>query len=310
MQPSHVGTTRPAILILSSFVADGSVGGRLACFALERLGFPIWFVPTASLPRHPGRDPSVRTNASTEFLKGCLTDLIELASTQQIGAILTGYMGDADQIAIVAKAISELKTKYPDLLYLCDPVLGDGSQLYVPRETADAMRNKLWSLCDVATPNRFELCWLEDAADLSADTAPTLARLAAKAAPQCVAVTSVTGLMTGHIGNLLSMPDISATLFEHLAMPHAPHGTGDLFAALLLGHYLLSGNWEKATERASSALFELTTRAAKSGLDDLPHIAEQLSLERPMATVSKRLIGTAPISKRGKRPVLKPRPLS
>ncbi len=318
MQPSNSGTARPAILVLSSMVSDGSVGGRLACFALERLGFPVWFIPTAHLPRHPGRNPSVRTNTSPDYLQGCLNDLSELAKTQPIAAVLTGYMGDAQQIDIIADAISNLKAAHPDLLYLCDPVLGDGDQLYVTEETANAMRDKLWPLCDIATPNRFELCWLEGATNQSVITAPALADLAEHAIPQCITVTSVAGLMKGHIGNLLTMPDTSAILFEHLAMPHAPHGTGDLFAALLLGHYLLSGNWEKATERASAALFELTARAAKSGLHDLPLIAEQISLERPMASVSKRQITSAqsgsraaqPARPKGKRPVLKPSPLS
>lgn len=318
MQPSNSAAPHPPILVLSSLVADGSVGGRLACFALERLGFPVWFVPTANLPRHPGRSPSVRANTSAEYLQGCLDDLFKLAESQPIAAILTGYMGDAQQIEIIADTISNLKAAHPDLLYLCDPVLGDGEQLYVARETANAMRDKLWPLCDVATPNSFELCWLENAIDQSVTTAPALADLARTASPQRIAVTSVAGLMKGHIGNLLAQPDTSAILFEHLAMPHAPHGTGDLFAALLLGHCLLSGNWEKATERASAGLFELTARAAKAGLHDLPLIAEQMSLERPMASVSKRVITTAQTEvkteqkagKKGKRPVLKPTPLS
>lgn len=318
MHPSNVASARPAIIVLSSMVSDGSVGGRLACFALERLGFPVWFVPTAHLPRHPGRKPSVRSDTSSEFLEGCLHDLSKLAKTEQVAAILTGYMGNAHQAGIIADTIGHLKADHPDLIYLCDPVLGDGEQLYVAEETAEAIRTRLWPLCDMGTPNSFELCWLEEAADKSVTTATSLTGLLSSASPKNIAVTSVAGLMKGHIGNLLSSPDTPPILFEHLAMPHAPHGTGDLFAALLLGHYLMTGHWEKATERASSALFELTARAARSGLHDLPVIAEQLSLERPVASVSKRQIttptatgnATKSAGKSGKRPVLKPRPLS
>lgn len=315
MQPPSSKTNRPAIVVLSSLVADGSVGGRLACFALERLGFPVWFVPTATLPHHPGRNPSVRSNTSTEFLNGCLSDLSKLAKTQNVAAVLTGYIGDAHQIPIIAQTISQMKATHPELLYLCDPVLGDNDQLYVPPATANAIRDELWTICDVATPNNFELRWLEHAADNSAMVASALAKLARSASPQHIAVTSVSGLMTNHTGNLLVAPDAPAILFEHLAMPHAPHGTGDLFAALLLGHFLLTDNWEAAAERASAALFELTVRAAKAGLADLPLVAEQLSLERPMATISKRIITTANLGGsgkkggKGKRPVLKPRPL-
>ncbi len=307
-------TARPAVLVISSLVADGSVGGRLACFALERLGFPVWFVPTVNLPRHPGRQPSVRDITSADYLRGCLDDLVKLAEQHDIAAVLTGYIGDAAQIPIVADAVSRLKAIHPRLIYLCDPVLGDGDKLYISDAVANAMRDQLWPICDIATPNVFELCWLERAANALQQgmqrTAPAmLADLAGNAAPARIAVTSVCGLMANHIGNLLTAPQAPALLFEHLAMPHAPHGTGDLFAALLLGHHLLTGDLEQATERASSALFELTARAARSGLEDLPLIGEQTSLERPMAMVSKRVIGTSRPTVGGKTPTPKPRPL-
>ena len=299
-------TARPAVLVISSLVADGSVGGRLACFALERLGFPVWFVPTVNLPRHPGRQPSVRDITSADYLRGCLDDLVKLAEQHDIAAVLTGYIGDAAQIPVVADAVSRLKAIHPRLIYLCDPVLGDGDKLYISDAVANAMRDQLWPICDIATPNVFELCWLERAANALQQgmqrTAPAmLADLAGNAAPARIAVTSVCGLMANHIGNLLTAPQAPALLFEHLAMPHAPHGTGDLFAALLLGHHLLTG--------ASSALFELTARAARSGLEDLPLIGEQTSLERPMAMVSKRVIGTSRPTVGGKTPTPKPRPL-
>tara|TARA_R110002167_G_scaffold169331_7_gene367283 strand:- start:4664 stop:5608 length:945 start_codon:yes stop_codon:yes gene_type:complete len=307
-------TARPAVLVISSLVADGSVGGRLACFALERLGFPVWFVPTVNLPRHPGRQPSVRDITSADYLRGCLDDLVKLAEQHDIAAVLTGYIGDAAQIPVVADAVSRLKAIHPRLIYLCDPVLGDGDKLYISDAVANAMRDQLWPICDIATPNVFELCWLERAANALQQgmqrTAPAmLADLAGNAAPARIAVTSVCGLMANHIGNLLTAPQAPALLFEHLAMPHAPHGTGDLFAALLLGHHLLTGDLEQATERASSALFELTARAARSGLEDLPLIGEQTSLERPMAMVSKRVIGTSRPTVGGKTPTPKPRPL-
>lgn len=308
--------TKPAILVISSMVADGSVGGRVVSFALERLGFPTWFVPTITLPRHPGREPSVREETSDALFEGSLNDMVSLAKDRPVAAILTGYIGHAAQAVMIANAIQKIKDIHPNLIHLCDPVLGDQfsperAGLYVAETTADAIRDKLWNICDIATPNIFELNWLcanSATQDMSQMTPDALKSLAASAAPKTIAVTSVPGLMNNHIGNMLVRGDNQALLFEHLAMPHAPHGTGDLFAALLLGHLITSGNVELAMERASSCLFELTTRAAKSGLEDLPIIAEQATLERPMAMVSKRIIGAMKTQKTGdkKRTVFKP----
>lgn len=292
---------KPAILVISSMVTDGSVGGRIVSFALERLGFPTWFIPTVALPRHPGRNPSVREEASDALFEGMLTDMVSLARDRPMTAILTGYIGHPRQADLIADAIAEIRKRNPDLIHLCDPVLGDRfskdrAGLYVSEATANAIRDKLWHICDIATPNVFELNWLCTGAvrpDQIQIEPAALKLLATKAAPKTLAVTSVPGLMNNHIGNMLVRGDNPTQLYEHLAMPHAPHGTGDLFSALLLGHLLLTNNVELAMERASACLFELTTRAAKSGLEDLPVIAEQAILERPMAMVAKRNIGAA-----------------
>lgn len=308
--------TKPAILVISSMVVDGSVGGRVVSFALERLGFPTWFVPTVILPRHPGRDPSVREETSNELLKRCLSDMVLLAKEQPIAAVFTGYIGHADQAQIIADTIHEIRNIHPNLIHLCDPVLGDQfsndkAGLYVAETTAEAMRDKLWNSCDIATPNIFELNWLcaeQETFSESSKTPEALKNLAIAAPPKTVAVTSVPGLMNNHIGNMLVRDGEPVLLFEHLAMPHAPHGTGDLFAGLLLGHMIATGNVELATQRASSCLFELTARAAKAGLEDLPIIAEQAILERPMAMVAKRTIGAIKpkATGRNKRAVFKP----
>ncbi len=49
-----------AVIVISSQVARGSVGNRAMVFALERLGFPVWAVPTVLLPHHPGHGPAER----------------------------------------------------------------------------------------------------------------------------------------------------------------------------------------------------------------------------------------------------------
>ena len=46
---------------------------------------------------------------------------------------------------------------------LVDPVLGDAGRLYVAQETAEAIRDRLIPLADIATPNLFELGWLTGA---------------------------------------------------------------------------------------------------------------------------------------------------
>ena len=51
---------KPAVIVVTSHVVRGSVGGRAAVFALERMGFPVWSVPTVVLPWHPGKGAATR----------------------------------------------------------------------------------------------------------------------------------------------------------------------------------------------------------------------------------------------------------
>mgnify|MGYP003385042447 CR=1 FL=1 len=53
---------------------------------------------------------------------------------------MTGYLGSSSQAAPIAALVRALKALNPDAIYLCDPVIGDASGLYVPETTAAAIR--------------------------------------------------------------------------------------------------------------------------------------------------------------------------
>lgn len=49
-----------------------------------------------------------------------------------------------------------LRKVNPQLVYVCDPVLGDDGRLYLPAEMASLYRSNLLQLATVVTPNQFE----------------------------------------------------------------------------------------------------------------------------------------------------------
>lgn len=40
---------------------------------------------------------------------------------------------------------------------VCDPVMGDNKQMYVPKEILDVYKNEIIHLTDILTPNEYEL---------------------------------------------------------------------------------------------------------------------------------------------------------
>ncbi|TJW73568.1 MAG: pyridoxal kinase, partial [Mesorhizobium sp.] len=149
-----------AVIVISSHVARGSVGNRAAVFALETLGFPVWAVPTVILPWHPGHGRATRIVPPLDQFRALMADLEHAPWLGEVGAVLSGYLGEGGQADAVASLVSAVKAKTPDAVYICDPVMGDSGGLYVPETTAIAMRDRLMPIADIATPNRYELEWM------------------------------------------------------------------------------------------------------------------------------------------------------
>ncbi|MEM7291088.1 MAG: pyridoxal kinase, partial [Pseudomonadota bacterium] len=153
-------TVKPAIIVISSHVIRGSVGNRAAVFALEAFGFRVWVVPTVTLPWHPGHGPATQLVHDDTQFHSAIEDLTSAHWLSEVGAVLTGYMANASQVSSIAYLIKCVRAKNPDLVYLCDPVIGDADTLYVPEDIAVSIRDLLLPMGDISTPNRFELSWL------------------------------------------------------------------------------------------------------------------------------------------------------
>ena len=264
--------TKPAIVVISSHVVRGSVGNRAIVFALETLGFPVWSVPTVMLPWHPGHGPATRiVPDSTEFGK-LLDDLAAAPWLGEIGGILTGYLGHADQAAPICHLINTIRQRNPDLVYLCDPVIGDNGGLYVPEKTAKAIRDQLLPLADIATPNQFELEWL---ANDPCDDAVLMAR---SLGPADVLVTSA--FAKGESGNMLVTPG-EVLRIGHEVASAPPNGVGDLTAALFLAHRLKGDANADALLKATSSVLTLIGCSMSRDSDELTLAADRNCIAAP-----------------------------
>jgi len=257
-------------------------------FALERLGFTVWAVPTVILPHHPGHGPVEKTVPEENRFARLLEALIQDGRAADVAGIVSGYLASPAQAEAVAELVRSVKSARPDALYLCDPVIGDRSGLYVAAELAAAIRDALLPLADIATPNAFECAWLAGEGDAAE---PDLAALAKRLPPPVVLVTSAPAMLRGGIGNLL-VDEGGALLFEHPAVATAAKGTGDLLAALLLARRLQGRSWSEAAELAVSSVAEIVAGTARAGADELMLPALQTAFVRPRVRVDVRRLGS------------------
>jgi len=290
MQPGAPEPQKKPVLVITSQVVRGGISGRGLTFALERIGHDVWFLPTILLPWHPGQGKVTRIVAPASDFGAIVDDLAASPKLADIGAVITGYLGDADQAGPIAKLIGAVKAANPEARYLCDPVMGDhhgdSGTLYVPRSTAEAIRDELVPLADIVTPNAFELGWLTGRDVDNEIQALAAARMLGN---ERVLVTSSPAMRRNAIANLLADPR-GAVAAEHAAIQDPPHGTGDLIAGLFLTNLMAGLDDEEALKRASASVFELVARSVKKGADELLFAEEQQSVVKAMALVTSRRV--------------------
>jgi len=277
------------VIVISSHVARGSVGNRAAVFALEVLGHRVWAVPTIILPFHPGHGPATRIVPGNDQLKLLLDDLLNSLWIGEIGAVLTGYMANGEQAQLIGNFIAAIRAKNRDMIYACDPVIGDHGKLYVAEETAEAVREFLVKDADIITPNLYEFSWLTGK---NPETADQAAALGNQFPEKTVLITSVPGYMRGNVGNLL-LAGSKAIFAEHRQLQNPPNGPGDLTSALFLSNSLEGNDPAKILQRTTASVFEIIASAAKRGADELMLESDAKSIVTPMAMVQMRQLAMA-----------------
>jgi pyridoxine kinase len=223
------------ILAISSQVARGAVGLSVMVPALQRLGHEVIALPSIVLSNHPGHAHSAGLSMPVARLDAMLMALEANGWLYGLDAVVSGYLPTARHVRLIADWVGRLRAlaRTPALPYLCDPVLGDEPKgLYIDPAAAEAIRKDLVPLADILTPNRFELGYLATGClpDHLADLAEARAAVAAFKAPIVVATS-----IPGEGGSLVNVMAAAGALHETRVArrPHAPHGSGDLFATLL-----------------------------------------------------------------------------
>ena len=264
------------ILAITSHVVYGHVGGQAAILALQRLGHEVWHAPTVLFSNHPGHNGFRGEPVAPALLTALLDGVAERGWLADCAALHIGYLGAPATVDIVLRTIDRARAANPDLLVSCDPILGDAGRIYVADGILEAMRDRLLPQCDIVTPNAFELSLLTGRpAD---DATAAMAELHARGPRIVVCTSAATG--DERITMLLHTDD--ATLAVRApAFSSAPHGTGDLFAALFLGRYLTSADPAAALAHAAAATHDVIAASYAVGADELLLVDMQDRLIRP-----------------------------
>lgn len=145
------------ILSIQSKLIYGYVGANIAELAIQLHGFDIISYPTVYLAAHTGHRPIYGTAIDPQLFADFVKGIQNLDILKDVSCAVSGYVGSMPILTQVTDYMKQLKEQYPEMLYVCDPVMGDvDTGLYVSEEVSNHIEHTLLPLCDVMTPNFFE----------------------------------------------------------------------------------------------------------------------------------------------------------
>ena len=265
------------ILSLTSHVAYGHVGGQASVPAWHAMGHEVWHIPTVLFSNHPGHGEFKGAPVDLALQNQLLNGMSDQQFLTKCNAVHTGYLGQPGSVDVALRAIAAT-----DAIVICDPILGDDGHLFVELEIAEVLRDQLLAHSAIVTPNLFELSWLSGLEITSIEDAILACKTLRRLGPKWVICTSAWQKDTW-LHNIAVGPDGMVQIRVPFVSDKkiVPKGTGDAFAAILLGHYLNHGDIPAALSWASAALHGLIQGSIRQNSDELAIISERHQITAP-----------------------------
>ncbi|WP_432907017.1 pyridoxal kinase PdxY [Micromonospora matsumotoense] len=278
------------ILSIQSSVAYGHVGNSAAVFPLQRLGHEVWPVLTVHFSNHTGygawRGPLLAPADVAEVIEG-IADRGVLGTAD---AVLSGYQGDPAMGAVILDAVDRIRAANPDVVYCCDPVMGDtGRGMFVRPGIPEYLRDVVVPRADIITPNHFELDFLAGRTTTTLTEVLDAVDVVRATGPHDVLVTSVLhGDVPDGSLEVVAVSDEGAWAVTTPLLPISPNGGGDVTAALYLAHLRTTGSPATALERTIASVFTVLERTLAAGTREIQLIAAQDAIADPPARFTAR----------------------
>lgn len=279
------------VLSIQSHVVHGYVGNRAAVFPLQRMGIDVKIINTVQFSNHTGYGTWTGTVFDGRHIQDLIAGLEAQGILKEIDAVLSGYLGRAALGKIVTNTVSRIRQDNPDLIYCCDPVMGDtDGGLYVDETIPAFFAEQALESASILTPNQFELGLLtEQDIDTLDDVKHACRKLHARGPAQILVTSVKTDKMADDsIGMLLSTAGKSPTCHfvetPYLPITPSPNGAGDMTAALYLGHILCGSTPVKALEETAANIHTVFRETQKQGGRELAILAAQDSFMSPEIT--------------------------
>lgn len=270
-----------SVISIQSQVVHGHVGNSAAVFPMQANGLTVAAVPTVLLSNNPHYETMRGRVLESSLVGDLLLGIEERGLVETSRYIVSGYLGSAENGAVIADFVQRARQRNPYIEYICDPVMGDvHSGTFVPDPVADFIVSYLAPRADILTPNLFEMSLLCSGPAKDFDGLQTaVAKMPLRAGARVV-VTSCLFPDTpeNSLENVVLEPTGSTRLLSP-RLPIVPAGTGDLFTGLLTASLSAGSDLALSTSRAADIVTSVLRRTIAAGTQEMQMTLKDLQFK-------------------------------
>ncbi|PHM28567.1 pyridoxal kinase PdxY [Xenorhabdus budapestensis] len=280
------------ILSIQSHVVFGHAGNSASVFPMCRMGVNVWPLNTVQFSNHTQYPQWRGCVMPPEHLAEIVQGIGEINKLACCNAVLSGYIGSAEQGNYILDIVKQVKQANPEAWYFCDPVMGHPEKgCIVAPGVAEFLTEKALPVSDIIAPNLLELETLTMREIKDVEQAISAARLLCEKGPKIVLVKHLS--RAGYRKDNFEMLLVTKENSWHISRPlidtgkHQPVGIGDLTSGLFLVNLLKSPSLtnsalQAALEHVTAGVYEVMLETQKRGEFELQLVAAQDKMVTPI----------------------------
>lgn len=284
------------VLSIQSHVVYGYAGNKAAVFPMQLLGIDTWALNTVQFSNHTQYGKWKGMVIPKEQIGEITQGIAEIDALDECDAVLSGYIGAAEQGAEILAAVAKIKVLNPNAIYFCDPVMGHPDKgCIVAPGVAEFLRDEAMAKADIIAPNLVELRELTGLPVLDFDGAIE--------AIKAIRAKGVKKVLVKHLSRVGKDPSkfemvlaneegiwhISRPLHEFKAKD--PVGVGDLTSGIFLANLLNGKSDLEAFEHTANAVNDVMSVTQQSGKYELQIIHARELIVTPQSRYQAVKIG-------------------
>ena len=283
------------ILSIQSHVVVGYAGNKSATFPMQLMGVDVWALNTVQFSNHTQYGKWTGMVMPKEQIGEIVRGIDEIGELHKCDAVVSGYIGSAEQVDEIIKAFHTIKAKNPNAVYLCDPVMGHPDKgCIVADGVREGLIEKAMAHADIITPNLVELRELTGLTVENFTQAIEAVKVILTKGPKKVLVKHLSKV--GQDPSQFEMLMATQASIWHISRPlhkfnKESVGVGDLTAGVFIANLLNGKSDVEAFEHTANAVNEVMATTHRLGSYELQLIAARERIVNPTSQYKAVKIG-------------------